>query len=164
MDGLKKTPTAPAAITVKTDESSALTKLARQHLTRFAERLLGGGPADFDNSFDANPVLRKKVAFLIRDFCAEHLRDEVKRFAGLMEMKLLKHDPARGTDWKIGSLPSDIFAHINELMGELETAITNNQKVGIKAADIANHLMILTDLFGELDAVLNRSPNTRRAE
>jgi NTP pyrophosphatase (non-canonical NTP hydrolase) len=69
-----------------------------------------------------------------------------------MEMKLLKHDPARGQDWKKKE-PLELFGHISDLMRELETAVNNNHRIGLKAADIANHVMMLADLAGELESV-----------
>jgi NTP pyrophosphatase (non-canonical NTP hydrolase) len=138
-------------------DTEAPAKIARQHLSRMAERMLGGGEGDeleeLARAVAFNPNVRKSLAALIRDHWADHLRTEVKRFAGLMELKLLKHDPARGMSWKKGADPASIFMHIHDLMGELETAINNNQRIGLKAADIANHLMILADIAGDLDGV-----------
>jgi hypothetical protein len=136
------------------------TRLARQHLSRLAEILLAEetGPEGLElikkltASLVSNPDMRRNLAFLIRDYCADHLRPEVKRFAGLMEMKLLKHDPALGQQWK-DKEPVDVFSHINDLMNELEVAISNNRRIGLKAADVANHAMILADLAGELESV-----------
>lgn len=139
--------------------AQTVSKVARQQLSLLAETLLDPNddlPAlkKLATSLASAPELRKNLAFLIRDFCAEHLRPEVRRFAGLMEMKLMKHDPARGMSWKDGSAsPPDIISHIHDLMGELETAVNNNQRVGLKAADVANHVMILADLAGELGSV-----------
>ena len=66
-----------------------------------------------------------------------------------MEMKLLKHDPIRGQRWKGGDADYHL-ERIEWIIEELKTAVLNNEKVGIKAADLANHAMMLADQAGEL--------------
>lgn len=92
------------------------------------------------------------MAYVVRDYCSQNLRPEILRFAGLMEMKLLKHDPARGQNWKNGDT-SYHMSRIKDIVDELQIAVCNHQKVGIKAADLANHAMMLADQAGELENV-----------
>jgi len=131
-------------------------KLARQHLSRLAEKLISGSNdlqdlKDMATSIASNPDLRKRVAFLVRDFCSDHMRPEIKKFAGLMEMKLLKHDPMRGESWKLG--PTNNMERIKAIVQELETAVSEGKRIGIKAADLANHAMMLADIAGDLEDV-----------
>jgi len=144
------------------DEKVSTDIIARQHLSRLAERLLAniGGADDLQRLKDmtstlaGNPPLRKNIALLIRDFCADHMRPEVKKFAGLMEMKLLKHDPARGAKgWKRDDDPQQHLARLSVILEELAKALKDGNQVGLKAADLANHAMMLADIAGELDEV-----------
>jgi hypothetical protein len=131
-------------------------RIAEQQLSRLAELLLGDeGLEAFKAIVDSiaeSSALRKKVAMIIRDHCAETMRPEIKRFAGLMEMKLRKHDPARGQRWKGGESDFHI-ERIACIIDELELAVSRGQKVGLKAADLANHAMMLADQAGELEDV-----------
>jgi hypothetical protein len=133
-------------------------KLARQHLARLAEKLISGSDdlqdlKDMAASIALNPDLRKRVAFLIRDFCSDHMRPEIKKFSGLMELKLLKHDPARGEGWKSSGDSSHHLERISFIAAELEKAIEAGKRVGLKAADLANHAMMLADIAGDLEDV-----------
>lgn len=131
-------------------------KLAQQHLSRMAEVFLTVDDPDVIMTTVAgliqNSLLRKKMARIVRDYCAQNLRPEIHKFAGLMEMKLLKHDPARGQDWKSGDTEHHM-ARIRAITGELDQAVDDGQRVGVKAADLANHAMMLADLAGELEDV-----------
>lgn len=131
-------------------------KLAQQHLSRLAEVLMGQAtPEDVQQaifSWADSPALRKKMALIIRDYCSDHLRPEIKKFAGLMELKLRKHDPARGQRWKTGDTEHHL-ERISYILSELEAAVEEGQRVGIKAADLANHAMMLADQFGELEDI-----------
>jgi len=135
--------------------------ISRQHLSRLAERLLsemGGiddtqGLKELISALSINLEMRKNIALLIRDFCADHMRREIYKFAGLMELKLLKHDPARGDTWKKG-LPDYHLSRIQIIVNELIKAVKSDKlSCGIKAADLANHAMMLADLAGDLDDV-----------
>lgn len=136
--------------------TSSEDKLAQQHLSRMAEVFLN--EADKESVMSAvagliqNGSLRKKMAHIVRDYCAMHLRPEILRFAGLMEMKLLKHDPIRGQRWK-GTDADYHLGRIEAIIDELKIAVANHEKVGIKAADLANHAMMLADQAGELEDV-----------
>lgn len=131
-------------------------KLAQQHLSRMAEIFL----TDINKESVLVAVtgllqksgLRRKIAHIIRDYCSQNLRPEIVRFAGLMEMKLLKHDPIRGQRWK-GTDADYHLERIEWIIEELKTAVSNHEKVGIKAADLANHAMMLADQAGELEGV-----------
>ncbi len=131
-------------------------KIARQALSRMAEVFL----TDDDvvsvmtaiASLTENHSLRKRMAYIVRDYCSQHLRPELLKFAGLMEMKLIKHDPARGRSWKSGDMP--YYLHrVRAILAELEEAVESGHKVGVKAADLANHAMMLADLAGDLKDV-----------
>jgi len=137
-------------------------KLARQHLSKLVESLLAYTREEGVDkiklmlvSLANNGELRKNVAFLIRDFCAENLRPEIRKFAGLMEVKLLKHDPVRGQCWKDAdpSGPEHHLERIEAIAQELREAVVAKCQVGLKAADLANHAMMLADIAGELDDV-----------
>jgi hypothetical protein len=133
-------------------------KLARQHLSRLAEKLISGSNylqdlKDMATTLASNPDLRKRVAFLIRDFCSDRMRPEIKKFAGLMELKLLKHDPARGESWKSGGDSEHHLERISFISVELEKAVEARDRVGLKAADLANHAMMLADIAGDLEDV-----------
>jgi len=131
-------------------------KLAQQHLSRMAEIFL----TDINKESVLVAVtgllqksgLRRKIAHIIRDYCSQNLRPEIVRFAGLMEMKLLKHDPARGQSWKSGDAEYHL-QRIKAIVDELQIAVFNSEKIGIKAADLANHAMMLADQAGELEGV-----------
>jgi hypothetical protein len=131
-------------------------KLAQQHLSRLAEVLLGDATSEeIDAAIFAwadSPGLRKKMALIIRDYCSDHVRAEIKKFAGLMEMKLRKHDSARGQRWKTGDAEHHL-ERISYIVNELEEAVQEGRRVGIKAADLANHAMMLADQFGELQDI-----------
>lgn len=135
---------------------TAKDRLAQQHLSRLAEVLLGdANPEDVQKSILSwvdSPSLRKKMALIIRDYCSDHMRPEIKKFAGLMELKLRKHDPVRGDMWK----RDDAVAHLDQIeviLGELQNAVNGGGRVGIKAADIANHAMMIADQYGELQDI-----------
>lgn len=131
-------------------------KLARQHLSRIAELFLTDPNKESVTTAVVNLIqnhgLRMRMALLVRDFCSQNLRPEIKKFAGLMEMKLLKHDPARGQSWKSGDAEQHL-KRIRAITGELEDAVDEGRKVGIKAADLANHAMMLADMAGELEEI-----------
>lgn len=135
-------------------------KLARQHLSRLAERLLAnvGGEDDLKHlremitDLTANFDLRKRVALLIRDYYSDHMRPEIRKFAGLMEMKLVKHDPSRGERWKEGDVAHHM-ERIHAIVEELAAAVGTGKMVGLKSADLANHAMMLADIAGELEDV-----------
>lgn len=135
--------------------TDTMAKIAKQHLSRLGEVLLGDesveGISTVLNSMVDSPELRKKLALIVRDYCAQNLRPELTKFAGLMEMKLRKHDPARGQSWKSG--PTNNLERIKAIVEELETAVDEGRRVGIKAADLANHAMMLADQAGELEDV-----------
>jgi hypothetical protein len=128
------------------------TNIAQQHLSRLAEILL----TENDEEAIASAVvgllqsggLRKRIGLIVRDYCSDHLRPEIHKFAGLMEMKLRKHDPARGQSWKSG--PTNNLERIEAIVEELKVAVEEGRSVGIKAADLANHAMMLADRAGEL--------------
>jgi len=147
---------------VPTETETPLTKhktnaegtLARQHLSRMAEVFLTEDSpevvvAAISGSIQ-NGDLRREMARVVRDYCAQNLRPEVKKFAGLMEMKLLKHDPAWGQCWKTGDADHHVV-RIIAITEELCTAVKEGKRVGIKAADLANHAMMLADQAGELE-------------
>lgn len=131
-------------------------EIARQNISRMAEVFL----TQVDNESVVSALtgliqssdLRRKTAHIIRDYCSQRLRPEIVKFAGLMEMKLLKHDPARGQRWKGGDA-KHYLARIVSITEELKIAVADNCKVGIKAADLANHAMMLADQAGELEDV-----------
>ena len=129
-------------------------RIAEQQLSRLAELFLGdGGTEAFKQIVDAiaeSDGLRKKVAMIIRDHCARTMRPELEKFAGLMEMKLRKHDPLRGQCWKTGDAQHHL-ERISYICAELEKAVEEGRRVGLKAADLANHAMMLADQAGELD-------------
>jgi hypothetical protein len=131
-------------------------RIAEQQLSRLAELLLGDEGTDAFKAIIASiaesSALRKKVAMIIRDHCADTMRPEIKRFAGLMEMKLRKHDPARGERWKTGDAEHHL-ERISFISEELERAVEDGRRVGLKAADLANHAMMLADQAGELEDV-----------
>jgi len=131
-------------------------KLAQQYLSRMAEVFLSESDKESVLATVAgllqNAGLRKKMAFVVRDYCSQHLRPEILRFSGLMEMKLLKHDPVRGQSWKSGDAEYHLD-RIKAILDELQVAVFNHEKVGIKAADLANHAMMLADQAGELTDV-----------
>jgi len=137
-------------------EEDASRRVAEQQLCLMAELLLCHADTD---AFKAvigvmaeSHDLRKKVAMIIRDHCAATMRPEVEKFAGLMEMKLRKHDPVRGERWKTGDAEHHI-ERIESIVEELHNAIHSGLRVGLKSADLANHAMMLADQFGELDDV-----------
>jgi len=139
--------------------SEKMAKLARQHLSRMVEHLLAHSSEEgVENiktlaiSLANNGELRKNVAFLIRDFCAEHLRPEIRKFAGMMEVKLLKHDPAWGQSWKGGTMEFHLSRMV-AIVEELQQAVADKHQVGLKAADLANHAMMIADIAGELEDV-----------
>lgn len=130
--------------------------IAEQQLSRLAELLLGDEGID---AFKAvmgvvaeSAELRKKMAMIIRDHCSQTMRPEIRRFAGLMEMKLRKHDPVRGQRWKTGDAEHHL-ERIEFIEHELKMAVRNKKRVGLKAADLANHAMMLADQAGELQDV-----------
>lgn len=131
-------------------------RIAEQQLSRLAELLLGDEGVDaFKSILDViaeSSDLRKKVAMIIRDHCSQNVRPEVRKFAGLMEMKLRKHDPARGQRWKGGD-PTCHLGWIENIVVELRKAVEDKKRVGLKAADLANHAMMLADQAGELQDV-----------
>lgn len=131
-------------------------KLAQQHLSRMAEVFLTEDNQDVIMTVVAgllkNDGLRKKMARVVRDYCAQNIRPEIKKFSGLMEMKLLKHDSARGQRWKSGDAEHHI-ARIKAIVEELDNAVTEGVRIGVKAADLANHAMMLADQAGELEDV-----------
>lgn len=131
-------------------------KIARQALSRMAEVFLTE-----DNVNDVmtaianlaeNHSLRKRMAFIVRDYCAQRLRPELLKFAGLMEMKLVKHDPAHGRSWKNRDMEYNMRC-IKDILEELEAAVESRRRVGVKAADLANHAMMLADIAGDLEDV-----------
>ena len=130
---------------------------ALQKLSRFVE-LLMSGEEDGEaltialNSFARDPDIRRKVIQFARDRYSEEARPELKKFVGLMEMKLQKHDPERKQSWK-GGAPAHHIRQIRVIADELEAAVDEGRQVGLKAADIANHAMMLADQFGELGDV-----------
>ena len=136
--------------------SGPKTKLAQQFLSRLCELLLfGDSPEKVSlaiKTLAGNNGLRKNVAYLIRDHCADHPRPEIYRFAGLMELKLRKHDPVRGDSWKRGD-PKHHLDCIRQIYDELVEAVQTNNSIGLKAADLANHAMMLSDLSGDLSDV-----------
>lgn len=131
-------------------------EIARQNISRMAEVFL----TQVDNESVVAALtgliqssdLRRKTAHIIRDYCSQRLRPELVKFAGLMEMKLLKHDPARGQRWKGGDADYHL-ERIEAIIDELKIAVANRERVGIKAADLANHAMMLADQAGELEDV-----------
>ena len=131
-------------------------RTAQQYISRMAEIFLTD--ADKDNiilaisSLIESSYQRKNMALIVRDYCAQQLRPEIKKFAGLMEMKMLKHDPARGRSWKSTDAEFHL-TRIRAIIEELEDAVDEGRKVGIKAADLANHAMMLADQAGELEDV-----------
>jgi len=136
--------------------------LARQQLSRLAERLLAniGGEADTTHlkemvtALAGNSPLRHNIALLVRDFCADHIRPEIKKFAGLMEMKLMKHDPGRGgMSWKNDAGPQQYLDGLDKILVELKEAVGKKRGIGLKAADLANYAMMLADLAGDLEDV-----------
>jgi NTP pyrophosphatase (non-canonical NTP hydrolase) len=131
-------------------------KLAQQHLSRIAEVFLTEDDQEVIMPLMAgllgNNSLRKKMARVVRDYCAQNLRPEILKFAGLMEMKLLKHDSARGQRWKSGDAEHHI-ARIKAITEELDRAVDEGKRIGVKAADLANHAMMLADQAGELEDV-----------
>lgn len=132
-------------------------RLAQQHLSRMAEVFLTEDNTDTVASMVVglieNGGLRKKMGRIVRDYCSDHMRSEITKFAGLMEMKLLKHDSARGQrGWKDGQ-PDFYLDRIEAIVVELRHAVEQSKSVGIKAADLANHAMILADMFGELEDI-----------
>ena len=128
---------------------------ALQKLSRFIELLLSG-EEDEDalttaiNSFTRDPDLQKKVIQLARDRYSAEARPELKKFLGLMEMKLQKHDPERKQSWK-GGAPAHHIRQLRVIVDELEVAVEEGRQVGLKAADAANHAMMLADQAGELE-------------
>ena len=65
--------------------TTSIARLARQHLSRWAENLLANEQGieqvkKLALSLAGNPELRRNIAFLIRDFCAERMRSEIRRF------------------------------------------------------------------------------------
>jgi hypothetical protein len=131
-------------------------KLAQQHLSRMAEVFLTDANKESVlvtvTGLLQKSGLRRKIAHIIRDYCSQNLRPEIVRFAGLMEMKLLKHDPVRGQSWK--SCDKDyLLQRIKAVADELHVAVYNGEKIGIKAADLANLAMMLADQAGELEKV-----------
>lgn len=131
-------------------------KLARQALSRMAEVFLTDDDVvsvmNAISNLTENHSLRKRMAFIVRDYCSQHLRPEILKFAGLMEMKLIKHDPARGRSWKSRDMKHNM-KHIRDILEELELAVETGRKVGVKAADLANHAMMLADTAGDLEDV-----------
>jgi hypothetical protein len=127
---------------------------AQQQLSRFAELLLGEEDTEavrmVIEAVATNSTLRKKMAMMVRDFCAQGMRPEIRKFAGLMEMKLRKHDPARGQRWKTGDAEHHL-ERISYIVAELEEAVSDGRRIGLKAADLANHAMMLADQAGELE-------------
>lgn len=147
---------ADESIEVALEKGHPPRRIAEQQLSRLAELLLGDEGLDAFKAILAamaeSSDLRKKMAMIIRDHCAQTMRPEIKRFAGLMEMKLRKHDPARGQRWK-GGEPSFCLGRIENIFCELQEAVAAGTKVGLKAADLANHAMMLADQAGELQDV-----------
>lgn len=131
-------------------------RIAQQHISRMAEVFLTDPNKDTIMMVISNLIesegQRKNMAYIVRDYCSERLRKELKKFAGLMEMKLLKHDPSRGRSWKSGDAEFHL-KRIRAITDELEDAVEEGRKVGIKAADLANHAMMLADQAGELEDV-----------
>jgi hypothetical protein len=141
---------------LKEDRVTTDDKIARQTLSRMAEVFLTDNDAESVMaaiaSLTENYNLRKRMAYIVRDYCSQHLRPELSKFAGLMEMKLIKHDPARGHAWKSGNMQNHL-ARIRAILEELEQAVATGRKIGIKAADLANHAMMLADNAGDLKDV-----------
>lgn len=135
--------------------SNTASKIAKQHLSLLGEVLLGDESVESISSvlkaMVDRPELRKSIALIVRDYCSHNLRPEIKKFAGLMEMKLRKHDPVRGQSWKLG--PTNNIERIRAILDELELAVEEGRRVGTKAADLANHAMMLADRAGELEDV-----------
>jgi len=131
-------------------------RIAEQQLSRLAELLLGDEGIEAFKAIMGvvaeSAELRRKMAMIIRDHCAQTMRPEIRRFAGLMEMKLRKHDPARGQRWKTGDAEHHL-ERISYILEELEQAVSARKRVGLKAADLANHAMMLADQAGELQDV-----------
>lgn len=135
---------------------TAKDKLARQSISRMAEVFLTQD--DHDEVISAltglieSEGLRRKIAHIVRDYYAQRLRPEISKFAGLMEMKLARHDPAWGQAWK-DSNPDHHLGRIRIIAEELSNAVQEKRRVGVKAADLANHCMMLADQAGELEDV-----------
>lgn len=143
-------------MTEEMDNDAPARRVAEQQLCLMAELLLCDASAgDFKAVIGVmaeSRDLRKKVAMIIRDHCAATMRPEIKKFAGLMEMKLRKHDPVRGERWKTGDAEYHI-ERLESILEELHNATDQHKRVGLKSADLANHAMMLADQFGELDDV-----------
>ena len=128
-------------------------QIAEQQLSRIAEHLFIGSVDHIKaimGSLAESPELRERIACTLRDYWAAHLRPELRRFTGLMEMKLRKHDPQSGVRGWTGNPPTFHLNKIEAILEELRTELQEGRKVGLKAADIANHAMIIADLAGEL--------------
>ena len=79
-------------------------------------------------------------------------RESVLRFAQMMEERLAANDHKGG--WA-NETPDWLAARIVEECGELLGALAQNQAVGEECADIANLAMMVADVCGELEALVN---------
>ena len=79
------------------------------------------------------------------------MRKKVKRFAMIMERKLRENSFKGGwakEDWRW------LLGRLNEEMLEFQEALFTGKKVSSEAADIANFLMMICDVRGELKTYL----------
>jgi NTP pyrophosphatase (non-canonical NTP hydrolase) len=78
------------------------------------------------------------------------LRSEVRRFARAMEMRLRANDHKPG--WKADS-PEALLDRVDEELLELHMAVAANPgktAILLEAADVANFLMMVVDVCGQL--------------
>jgi len=77
------------------------------------------------------------------------VRQEIARFAGIMEKKMRAHDDDRGYDWK-GEDWSYLIERMREEITELEEALSSSdhQSISEEAADVANFAMMISDIYG----------------
>jgi NTP pyrophosphatase (non-canonical NTP hydrolase) len=84
----------------------------------------------------------------------ENVRDEVARFAILMERELRKNDHKRS--WKLARV-WDMFRRLQGETSELHRELTGGKenrrpaRVAKEAADVANFAMFIADLCGGLE-------------
>lgn len=111
-----------------------------------------------DNADDLQQEIKDQhdAIALVRDYADKlnFLRPEVLGFATLMEQKLRANDHKPG--WK-GDYPDDLWHRAVEELNELHVAIsqpTSVDNIGKEAADVANMVMMIADIYGALRSSL----------
>ena len=81
------------------------------------------------------------------------MRNEVQKFAELMEKKLQKREAKYPNGWK-NDTALGLFRHLKQEVDELEAQLVShspNDAIASEAVDVANMAMMIADVLNELN-------------